>query len=129
MFDASRDPLWIGGILKSELVLGRPMAIGGRVRWHGRVLGQPFSCVTEVTANETNRKLVMRFVEGPLSGEVSYYIVPTRHGSLVHIQTNSSLRFRIPGVGWFLRRSVRADLRRLKAIAEDDDRIQNPPLR
>jgi hypothetical protein len=76
--------------------------------------------VTEVKAHGANRTLVMRFVEGPLQGEVSYDIVPTLSGSLVRIRHNAGVRSRIPGIDWFLRRSVRADLKRLKSIVEDE---------
>lgn len=121
MFDSSRDTSWIGGVLKSEFLVGRSITVGGRVRRQGTLLGRRFSYITEVTASETNRKLVMRFVEGPLTGEVAYDIVPTKNGSLVRIRNNSRPRLRIPGMGWFLRRSVRADLRRLKVIVENND--------
>jgi hypothetical protein len=121
MFDANKDSSWIGGVLKVEFLVGCPMSVGGRVRRLAMILGRPFSCVTEVIAHGTIRSLVMRFVEGPLRGEVSYDIVPTLSGSVVRIRNTASPRFVIPGMGWLLRRSVRADLRRLKSIVEDDD--------
>jgi hypothetical protein len=121
MFDPSKEPSWIGGVLTSEFLVGYPITIGARVRRQGKVLGYLFSFVTEVTARETNRKLVMRFVEGPLKGEVSYDIVPTKRGCLVRIRNSASSRFRMLGMDWLMRRSVRADLRRLKTIVETGD--------
>ena len=120
MFDPSKDSSWIGGVLMAEFLVGRAMSVGGRVRRLGSILGRPFSCVTEIIAHGANRHLVMRFVEGPLKGEVSYDIVPTMSGSVVRIRKNVSSNFRIPGMGWLLRRSFRPDLQRLKAIVESD---------
>lgn len=127
MFDPSKDSSWISGVLKSEFLRGlHPTIVGTRVRRRGMILGQTISCVTEVTASETNRKLVMRFVEGPLKGEVSYDIVPTKRGCAVRVRSNTSAHFRIPGMSWLLRRSIGADLRRLKSIVEGDDCLNRP---
>lgn len=122
LFDPSNDSWWINGVLKAESLTQRvdPTVLGFRVRRQGIVLGQMISCVTEVIASEANRKLVMRFVEGPLKGEVSYVIVPTNRGSLLHVRSNASSQFQIPGMCWLLRRSIRADLRRLRNIVESD---------
>src|ERR1700733_1878676 len=110
MFDPTRDPLWIGGVVKIEFLAMRPSPLGVRVRRYGAFMGRQFSWVTEVIFNEPNRKLVMRVVEGPMEGEVSYDIVPTKDGSVVRIRDNSSSRFSMLGMAWMLRRSVRADL-------------------
>ena len=60
----------------------------------------------------------MRFVEGPMKGNVFYDIVPVEGGAEVSIRNHASARFWIPGMGWILRRSVRADLKRLKTLVE-----------
>ena len=75
----------------------------------------------EVVESEPNRKLVMRFLEGPMKGDVLYDIVPVEGGAEVSIRNYASARFWIPGLVWILRRSVRADLKRLKAIVEDSN--------
>ena len=68
----------------------------------------------------------MRFVEGPLKGEVWYNIAPKNGGCLVRIRSNVSSQFQIPGMSWRLRRSIGADLRRLKSIVEGDECLNWP---
>jgi hypothetical protein len=115
MFDPTRDPLWIGGVVSIEILATRPTL---RVRRHGTFMGRKFSWETEVRESEPNRRLVMRFLEGPMKGEVSYDIMPAIGGAQVSIRNHASARFWLPGIGWILRRSVQADLQRLKTIVE-----------
>jgi len=60
-------------------------------------------------------------VEGPMKGELSFGIIPAKGGSAVSIRNKSSAGFWLPGMEWFLCRSVRADLRRLEIIIEGDE--------
>ena len=103
-----------------------PTVVGARVRRQAVVMGETISCVTEVTASVANRKLVMRFVEGPLKGEVSYDIAPINGGCVVRVRSNASSHFQIPGMSWLLRRSIGADLRRLKSLVEGDNCLNWP---
>lgn len=118
MFDPRRDPSWIGGAKRVELVTADPLAIGAHVRRYGAFMGRKFSWVTELTAHEPARRLEMKFIEGPMRGDVSYVIAPTQTGTEVRIQNNADAAFAMPGMAWMLRRSVHADLKRLKAIVE-----------
>jgi hypothetical protein len=120
MFDFSKDPSWVGGVLSTEFIVARPM-VRVRIRRRSAVFGRPISWVTEVIENEINRKLVMRITEGPIQGELSYGIVPAKDGSAVSIRNQSSVSLWFPGMGWFVRRCARADLRRLKAIVESEN--------
>lgn len=119
MFDPRRDPEWIGGAKSVETLMGNPVATGAKVRRHGEFLGRKFSWVTEVTGHVPDRLLRMAFVEGPMKGgEVVYRIEPDGAGSLVSIRNRAGLGFSIPGLGWFVRRSVAKDLERLARLVE-----------
>lgn len=119
MFDPAHDPEWIGGARRVECLGTDAPGVGMRVRRHGGFLGRSFSWVTEVTGFVAHRRLDMRFVEGPMRGGVSYSITPDgAGGAVVAIRNHGSASFAIPGIGWFLRRSVGKDLDRLIALAE-----------
>jgi len=117
MFDPARDPEWIGGA-KSVDPPADPSAIGARTRRHGGFLGRKFSWVTEVVEHEPDALLRMKFVEGPMRGEVSYRIEAHGEGSRVSIRNTGGASFEVPGMAWMLRRSVAKDLDRLKRIVE-----------
>jgi hypothetical protein len=113
MFDPDRDPEWIGGARSVERLSAEPLVPGGRTRRHGGFLGREFSWVTEVLEHVPERLLRMRFVEGPMSGEVCYRIEPIEGGSKVSIRNRGGSSFTLPGMSWILRRSVARDLERL----------------
>jgi uncharacterized protein YndB with AHSA1/START domain len=113
MFDPDRDPEWIGGARSVERLSPEPLLAGARVRRTGGFLGKKFSWVTEVLEHVPDRLLRMRFVEGPMSGEVCYRIEPIAGGSKVSIRNRGGASFRLPGMSWMLRRSVARDLDRL----------------
>lgn len=81
MFDPRRDPEWIGGARSVDLLTSEPTAVGARTRRHGGFLGRRFSWVTEVTEHEPDALLRMKFVEGPMKGEVTYTIESAPGGS------------------------------------------------
>jgi uncharacterized protein YndB with AHSA1/START domain len=116
MFDPDRDPEWIGGARSIERLSPEPLLAGGRVRRTGGFLGRKFSWVTEVLEHVPDRLLRMKFVEGPMSGEVCYRIEPVAGGSKVSIRNRGAASFSVPGTGWLLRRSVARDLDRLAVL-------------
>jgi hypothetical protein len=117
MFDPSRDPEWIGGARSVDPAVD-PTAIGALTRRHGGFLGKKFSWMTEVVEHERDALLRMKFVEGPMHGEVSYRIEPQGDGSRVSIRNQGGAGFALPGMAWMLRRSVAKDLDRLKRLVE-----------
>lgn len=116
MFDPDRDPEWIGGARAVERLSPNPLAPGARTRRLGGFLGRKFSWVTQVEEHVPERLLRMRFVEGPMSGEVSYRIEPIEGGSRVSIRNRGGSSFALPGMSWMLRRSVAKDLDRLAGL-------------
>ena len=57
MFDAKRDPEWIGGARAAEPLGPEPYGIGYRVKRTGGFLGRSFSWVTEIGRYEPGRKV------------------------------------------------------------------------
>src|SRR4051794_41214535 len=113
MFDPQRDPEWIGGARAVEPLGSDPHETGARVRRTGGFLGRKFSWVTELLEFKPDRLMRMRFIEGPMKGEVTYRIDPQGSGSRVSIRNAGGSSFSFPGVGWLLKRSVSKDLERL----------------
>jgi hypothetical protein len=123
-FDPARDPEWIGGVARVELVTNPPLTIGSQVRRIGGFMGRPITWLMRVEAFEAGRHVGMHALESPFPMDVDYRLEPIDGG-----RTRASIRIRgdaagmygaMPGplTGWMVRRSVQGDLRRLKRIVE-----------
>jgi hypothetical protein len=126
-FDPARDPEWIGGVDRIELVTEPPIREGSQVRRFGGFMGRPIRWLMRVEALEPSRHLRMRALESPFPMDVDYDLDPIDGER----RTRASIRVRgdaagmygaMPGplMGWMVRRSVQGDLRRLKRIVEAD---------
>ena len=113
MFDPSRDPEWIGGAQRVEVIGPLPYGIGTRVRRRGAFLGRSFAWVTEIAEFEAGRLIWMKHVAGPFTGGVDYSITPVAEGSEVVIRNYGKASFWLPFMATMTRASVRADLKRL----------------
>jgi hypothetical protein len=119
LFDPARDPEWIGGARKAEILTpGVPYGVGYRVRRTGGFLGRTFSWVTEITDYEPQRLTRMKYVAGPFQGGVDYSVSPSNGGSVVTIRNYGAASFSFPFMASMMRMSVAGDLRRLKRIVE-----------
>ena len=123
-FDASRDPEWIGGVDRVELVTPLPLAQGSRVRRFGGFMGRPIVWLMQVETFEPARHVGMHALESPFPMDVDYRLEP-----IDGRRTRASIRIRgegrgmygaMPGplLGVMIRRSVQGDLKRLKRIVE-----------
>lgn len=118
MFDPRHDPTWMAAVKRVE-PLTEELRPGARVRRIGRFLGRTLRWTTEVTEVST-QTLDLRIVDGPMRGTVTYRIDPESAGSRVTIRNVGQA----PGFAprWLLafamRRSLAADLRRLRQVAE-----------
>jgi hypothetical protein len=117
MFD--NDPRWIGGAQSVERLRPGPIGVGSRIRRRGKIHGCNFSWVTGL---EPDRRLDMTFVEGPMKGGVSYLIEPAADGARVAIRNHGQSKIPLPGMGWLVKRSVAADLKRLATLVEGASR-------
>jgi hypothetical protein len=124
-FDPGRDPEWIGGVDRIELVSDPPIAQGSQVRRIGGFMGRPIQWLMRVETFEPGRHVGMHALEAPFPMDVDYHLEAIDGGRA----TRASIRIRgdaagvygaIPGplMGWMVRRSVQGDLKRLKRIVE-----------
>jgi hypothetical protein len=117
MFDPANEPRWIDGAKRVEPYAQSATEIGARGRRHGSFWGQSFTWTTETTAFEPDRKLVLHYVEGPMTGDVTYEIAPDGAGAKVTIR-HQGATLAMPGAEMFLKRKLQADLKRLKTLVE-----------
>ena len=93
--------------------------VGARVRRVGRFLGCTLRWTTEVRSVSAET-LDLEIGDGPMRGTVTYRIEPDRNGSRVTIRNVGQAAGFAPR--WLItramRRSLAADLRRLKQVAE-----------
>jgi Polyketide cyclase / dehydrase and lipid transport len=123
-FDPLRDPEWIGGVDRAELLTPPPLAVQSQVRRIGGFLGRPIEWIMRVDALEPDRNVRMHALRSPFPMDVDYSLEPLDGGEA----TQASIRIRgqargmygLPGplLGPMVRRSVAGDLRRLQRIVE-----------
>jgi hypothetical protein len=118
MFDPRHDPTWMAAV-KSVEPLTEDIRPGARVRRTGKFLGRTLRWTTEV-ANVSAAALDLNIVDGPMRGTVSYRIEPEGIGSRVTIRNVGHAPGFAPRflLTLAMRRSLAADLRRLKQAAE-----------
>jgi hypothetical protein len=118
MFDPLQDPSWMAAV-KAVEPLSNSLDPGARVRRTGQFLGRTLRWTTEVIGVSVGR-LDLRIVDGPMRGTVAYSIEAEGTGARVTIRNVGEA----PGFAprWLLtfamRRSLTADLRRLRQVAE-----------
>jgi hypothetical protein len=122
LFDPSNDLRWTGGITASRPAQTGPLVEGATVERTARFLGRTFTYGYVVTRHEPDR-LVELMVDRPFPMLVRYELDDAADGTLVTIHAAGS-----PGrfFGWAtplmtrqVRRSITADLERLRACLED----------
>jgi Polyketide cyclase / dehydrase and lipid transport len=118
MFDPRQDPGWMAAV-KAVDPFGSAVTPGARVRRTGRFLGRTLRWTTEVVA-VSNGALDLDIVDGPMRGTVAYRIDPEEGGSRVTIRNIGQAPGFAPRwlLAYAMRRSLGADLRRLKQLAE-----------
>lgn len=121
MFDPANDPKWIDGAKKVEPFEGDATTVGTRVKRHGAFWGRDFAWVTETTAHEQDAKFAFKYVEGPMTGDVTYTLAPDSDGSTVTIR-HAGATLVMPGAEAFLKRTLQGDLGRLKRLVEKQPR-------
>jgi hypothetical protein len=122
-FEPTNDPTWIGGISQADLLTGRPIGTGTRVRRLAKFLGRSIDYVLEVRAFETDRLMVMESVKGPFPMKVTYQLEsrgPDLTGISVRVQGSAKSFYGLADIlmAPMVRMNVRRDLRRLKEQLE-----------
>lgn len=121
--DHRHDTDWIGGITESELLGEPPLRVGSDVRRVATFMGKRIEYVNRVETLEPGRHLHMRSIRAPFPMQVTYEFDGEGGTTVasVRVQGDPGSMYRLAGplVSRQVRRSVAADLRRLKAIMED----------
>lgn len=122
-FDPTRDPEWIGGVDRVELVTDPPLAVGSQVRRVGAFLGRKIVWLMRVEELEPSRLVRMHALESPFPMDVDYQLEQAGSGrtrATIRIRGSGSGVYGMPGFiqGPMVRRSVQGDLGRLKRIVE-----------
>ena len=121
--DPRNDVAWIGGVQEAEVEGAEPFGEGSRVRRVASFLGKRIEYVNRVDELEPGVRLVMRSVKGPFPMLVTYAFGDEPDGATavtVRVQGEPGGIYRIAEslMERQVRRSVRDDLRALKALVE-----------
>lgn len=121
MFDPGRDLEWTGGITASRTLTPGPLGVGAQVERHARFLGRSFVYRYTVTQTVPDALLEMR-VERPFPMTVRYELADAGAGTDVAIRATGSpgryFFWALPLMSWQVRRSIAADLERLRRRLE-----------
>jgi uncharacterized membrane protein len=126
MFDWRNDPAWIGGISEARLVTDGDFGIGSHVERVASFMGKRIEYVLEVEDYQPGALLAMRSVKAPFPMTVAYEVNDADGGTHARVQVegDASGFYRLAGPLLNLQatRSIAADLRRLKALLEAQER-------
>ncbi len=121
MFDPANDLAWTGGITASRPDRPGPLVAGATVVRTAKFLGRTFDYGYVVTAHEPGRLIEMK-VEKPFPMTVRYELADVAEGTNVAIWASGSpggfFSVAEPLMRWQVRRSIAADLGRLKKNVE-----------
>jgi hypothetical protein len=121
MFDPANDLAWTGGITASRPDQPGPLVEGATVVRTAKFLGRTFDYGYVVTAHEPDRLIEMK-VEKPFPMTVRYELADVPEGTNVAIRAAGSpggfFAVAEPLMRWQVRRSIAADLGRLKKNVE-----------
>ena len=121
MFDPANDLAWTGGITSSRPDQPGPLVAGATVVRTAKFLGRTFDYGYVVTAHEPGRLVEMQ-VEKPFPMTVRYELEDAPDGTNVAIRASGSpggfFAVAEPLMRWQVRRSISADLARLKKNLE-----------
>ena len=114
---------WYENIESVEWESPRPLAVGSRIAFVARFLGRRLAYTYQVEAIVPGEQFVMSTAQGPFPMETTYTWQDTAGGrtkmTLRNRGTPSGFsRFATPLMASAMRRAIRKDLRRLKAILE-----------
>ena len=120
--DYPTDTIWRKGITEMSADRSGPPSVGTKVHEVLELAGKTY--VTDTAVTEVGPGLSYRFAGAGTSGVVrgGREVAPKGAGSLftyhVEVEPTEMPRAMRPILGWWLRRSMRKDLRRLRAMIE-----------
>jgi hypothetical protein len=121
-FDPANDPTWIGGVTTVERQTQGPISVGSRVLRRGGFLGRPIEWLMEIVEHVPDRRLAMHALRSPFPMDVTYELETSPRGTQASIRVRGEARGMYGVLGpltpIMVRRSVQADLGRLKRLIE-----------
>jgi Polyketide cyclase / dehydrase and lipid transport len=121
MFDPHNDLRWTGGITSSRPAQPGPLAQGAIVERTAKFLGRTFDYGYVVTQHEPDRLVELK-VDRPFPMLVRYELNDAGGGTLVAIRASGEpggfFGWASPLMAWQVRKSITADLERLRACLE-----------
>ena len=120
--DWRNDPTWIKALTGVRLLTEPPLRVGSQVERVANFRGRTIAYVNEVAELEPGSRLVMKSVEGPFPMTVAYEFEAAGDGTLVRIRAQGDAtgfyRLAAPVLSRAVRRTITADLKRLKKLLE-----------
>ena len=128
--DHENLPAWTVGVKQSRRLTDGPPAAGARYRVVGRLLGRPVESSYQVTVLEPGRGFDGTMTS-PMFGFCEQYRFEhdqdgTRVSMSADVEPHGVFRFLSPVMTAGVRRQVRADHRRLKAVLERPGPVSGP---
>lgn len=123
--DVNNDVQWRSGIIRAEWTSPKPYGIESTGRHTHKDMG---AMEWEITGFGDGRRFEFIHKAGPLKGSIALFQVePEIDGSRVNVQMKMSgpliMRLMIVLMGKTMRKGVRGDLQKLKALMEKSDAI------
>jgi len=122
VMDPSNDRSWIGALTGVTVLTQGPIGVGTRVERVAQFLGRRMEYVNEIVEYEPPALLAMRSVKAPFRMTVRYELEDDGPGTRMRIRTEGDAsgfyRRAGPLLAAAVRRSIGADLRRLRRILE-----------
>ncbi len=120
------SPRWVSGTLEHTKVSEGPIGVGTVIRTTGRALGLRVEATRIVTAYEPHRKYAFKSEYRQVPIATTFFFEPVQAGTrlTVVVEGEPSGLFAVatPLVLGTLRQQFEGDLRRLKALLEDQER-------
>lgn len=125
VMDPANDMSWIGGIKEARILTTPPVGAGTRVARVAGFLGRRIEYVNEIKVFDKGKRLVMQSIKGPFPMHITYDFEDAVGGAAavrLRIQGEASGFFKLatPLLAGQVRKSIFADLGRLKKVMEED---------
>ncbi len=121
VLDPSNEPRWINGISTSEPLTPGPIGQGSRVRRTAKFAGRKIEYMTEVEAFDEDARLLMK-TDKPFPMTIEYQFVGAEGGTVFTQRLQGGpggvIGVLSPLMAVMVKRTVTADMRRLKRILE-----------
>jgi uncharacterized membrane protein len=130
--DHENLPAWTVGVKQSQRLTAGPAAAGARYRVVGTLLGRPVESSYQLTAFEPGRGFAATMTSPMFGFSEQYRFEPdhdrTRVSMSAAVEPHGVFRLLAPVMSAGVRRQVRADHRRLKAVLEHPAPVSDPSL-